>query len=80
MGIVNSDAFLDEIISELQKMKEDPDKDTVTKVIAMVLRVAKAHNDTSELRKNFFAAAMGLDGIDYNELETLKRWYAEANK
>ena len=77
MSIKNSDAFLDEIISELQKMKEDPQKDTATRVLAMVLRVARAHNDTSALRKSFFAAAMSLDGIDYNELETLRRWDEE---
>lgn len=77
MSIKNNDAFLDEIISEVQKMKEDPEKDTLTKVLAMVFRVAKKHNDTSALRKSFFAAAMSLDGLDYNELNTLKKWDAE---
>ena len=81
MGIKNSDAFLDEMIAELQAMKEDAAPDTLTRVMAMVLRTAKKHNDTSSLKRSFFAAAMGLDGIDYNELETLKKWDAEeANK
>ena len=32
MSIKNTDAFLDEIIAELQKMKEDPEKDTLARV------------------------------------------------
>ena len=81
MGIKNSDAFLDEIISELQKMKEDPEKDTTSRVIAMVFRVARKHNDNSALKRSFYTAAMSLDGLDYNELKTLKEWDAEeANK
>ena len=31
MAIKNSDAFLDEIISEIQSMKADPEKDTVAR-------------------------------------------------
>ncbi len=44
MSIKNSDAFLDDIISEIQKMKADPEKDTVARVLAMVFRVASKHN------------------------------------
>ena len=78
MSIKNSDAFLDEIISELQAMKEDPEKDTVARVIGMVLRVARKHNDTTELKRSFIMGAMSLDGIDRHEYETLKRWEEEA--
>lgn len=77
MSIKNSDAFLDEIISEIQKMKEDTEKDTLTRVLAMVLRVSRKHNDTTSLRKSFFAAAMSLDSLDHNELATLEKWDAE---
>ena len=55
-------------------MKEDPEKDTVTKVLGMVLRVAKEHNDTTALRRSFISAAMNLDGIDMHEFEVLKSW------
>lgn len=74
MSIKNSDAFLDEIISELQSMKADPEKDTVTRVLAMVLRVAKKHNDHSILKRSFILAAMSLDGIDQHEYEVLTSW------
>ena len=77
MSIKNSDAFLDEIISELQAMKADPEKDTVARVLAMVFRVANKHNDRTALKRSFFAAAMGFDGIDRAEYETLKRWEEE---
>ena len=77
MSIKNSDAFLDEIISELQAMKEDPEKDTVARVIGMVLRVANKHNDRTALKRSFILAAMSFDGIDRHELETLKRWEEE---
>lgn len=77
MAIKNSDAFLDEIISELQIMKEDEKADTVARVLAMVFRVARKHNDNTSLKRSFFAAAMSLDGIDYNELKTLREWDAE---
>ena len=80
MSIKNTDAFLDELMAELQAMKEDEKADTMTRVLGMVFRVAKKHNDTTELRRSFFAAAMGLDGIDYNELQTLKKWDEEAKK
>ena len=80
MSIKNTDAFLDELMAELQAMKEDEKPDTMTRVLGMVFRVAKKHNDTTELRRSFFAAAMGLDGIDYNELQTLKKWDEEAKK
>ena len=58
-------------------MKEDPEKDTVAKVIAMVLRIAKKHNDTLSLKRSFIIAAMSLDGIDTHEYEVLKRWQDE---
>ena len=74
MGIKNSDAFLDEVIAELQNMKEDPEKDTVSRVLAMVLRVANKHNDMTALKRSFLAAAMSVDGIDLSEYETLKQW------
>ena len=78
MAIKDNDAFLDALIQELQAMKEDPEKDTTTKVIAMVLRVANEHNDRAALKKSFIIAAMGLDGIDEYEYELLKRWNGEA--
>jgi hypothetical protein len=59
-------------------MKEDPEKDTLTRVISMVLRVARKHNDHSELKKSFIIAAMGFDGIDAHEYEVLKSWNEEA--
>ena len=74
MSIRNSDAFLDEIISELQKMKADPEKDTVARVLGMVFRVANKHKDHAALKRSFLIAAMGFDGIDPEELEALKRW------
>ena len=80
MAIKNSDAFLDEIISELQAMKVDPEKDTVARVMGMVFRVARKHNDYSGLKKSFIMAAMSVDGIDRNEYETLKRWEEEAHQ
>ena len=77
MAIKDNDAFLDSLIQELQAMKADPEKDTVTKVIGMVLRVAKQHNDNSSLRRSFITAAMSLDGIDAREYEILERWNNE---
>jgi hypothetical protein len=77
MSIKNSDAFLDEIISEIQSMKADPEKDTVARVLAMVLRVANKHNDRTALKKSFIMAAMSFDGIDRHEYEILKRWQDE---
>ena len=74
MSIKNTDAFLDEIISELQKMKEDPEKDTLARVLGMVIRVANKHDDKSSLKKSLSAFAMNLDGIEYGEYETLKKW------
>ena len=74
MGIKNSDAFLDELISEIQAMKADPEKDTVTRVLAMVLRVANKHNDCTALKRSFLMAAMSFDGFDQAECETLKNW------
>ena len=79
MAIKNSDAFLDEIISELQGMKEDPEKDTVARVLGMVFRVAKKHNDRSALKKSFLIAAMGVDGLDREEYEILKKWEESTN-
>ena len=79
MSIKNTDAFLDEIISELQKMKEDPEKDTVTRVLAMVFRVANKHNDRSALKKSFLKATMSLDGLEPAELAILKKWDEEDN-
>ena len=72
MSIKNTDAFLDEIISELQKMKEDPEKDTLARVLGMVLRVANKHDDKISLKKSLSAFAMGVDGIDFNEYKALK--------
>ena len=77
MAIKNSDAFLDEIISEIQNMKADPEKDTVARVIGMVLRVARKHNDRSALKRSFLIAAMSYDGIDQYEFEVLKKWAEE---
>ena len=77
MAIKDTNAFLDNLIQELQAMKEDPEKDTVTRVLAMVLRVSKAHNDNSALKRSFITAAMGFDGIDLHEYEVLKRWNEE---
>ena len=77
MAIVNSDAFLDDIIAEIQEMKADPEKDTVARVLAMVFRVANKHNDRSALKRSFLIAAMSLDGIDQHELEILKQWENE---
>ena len=77
MAIKNSDAFLDDIIAEIQEMKADPEKDTVARVLAMVFRVANKHNDRAALRKSFLLAAMSIDGIDQAELEILKSWEKE---
>ena len=74
MAIKDTNAFLDNLIQELQAMKEDPEKDTVTRVLAMVLRVSKEHNDSSALKRSFITAAMSLDGIDKHEYEVLKSW------
>ena len=79
MSIKNTDAFLDEIISELQAMKADPEKDTVARVLGMVFRVARKHKDHAALKKSFLIATMSLDGIDPFELEILKKWDEEAN-
>ena len=77
MSIKNSDAFLDEIISEIQKMKADPEKDTVARVLGMVFRVANKHNDRTALKKSFLMAALGVDGLDRSEYEMLKKWEEE---
>ena len=77
MGIKNSDAFLDEIILEIQSMKADPEKDTVARVLAMVLRVANKHKDRASLKKSFIMAAMGFEGIDKYEYEVLRSWQDE---
>ena len=77
MSIKNTDAFLDEIIVELQKMKEDPEKDTLTRVLAMVVRVANKHDDRSGLKKSLSAFAMNVDGIEYSEYKSLKDWEEE---
>lgn len=74
MSIKNTDAFLDEIISELQKMKEDPEKDTLARVLAMVVRVANKHDDRSGLKKSLSAFAMNVDGIEFSEYKSLKDW------
>ena len=79
MAIKNSDAFLDEIIAELEAMKADPEKDTVARVMGMVLRVANKHNDRTSLKRSFLMAAMGFDGIDRHEYEVLKRWEEEGS-
>lgn len=74
MSIKNSDAFLDEVISELQKMKADPEKDTLARVLGMVVRVANKHDDRTSLKKSLSAFAMNMDGTEFNEFETLKKW------
>lgn len=74
MSIKNTDAFLDEIISELQKMKEDPEKDTLARVLAMVVRVANKHDDRASLKKSLSAFAMNVDGIEFSEYKSLKDW------
>ena len=79
MSIKDTDAFLDEIISEIQGMKADPEKDTVARVLAMVFRVANKHKDRTALKRSFLTAAMGLDGIDPEELKVLQKWEEEAN-
>ena len=78
MAIKNSDAFFDEIISELQSMKEDPEKDTLVRVLTMVFRVANKHKDRSSLKRSFLMATMSLDGLDPAEQEILKKWDAES--
>ena len=77
MAIKNSDAFLDEIIVNLQDMKEDPEKDTVARVLAMVLRTARKHNDHSQLKRSFLLAAMSMDGLDPYEYDILQKWDEE---
>jgi hypothetical protein len=77
MAIKDSNAFLDDLIQELQVIKEDPEKDTLARVMGMVLRVAKKHNDRTELKRSFITAAMAFDGIDPYEYEVLKRWNDE---
>ena len=77
MAIKDTNAFLDNLIQELQAMKEDPEKDTVARVLGMVLRVARTHNDHSELKRSFIIAAMGFDGLDAHEYEVLRRWNEE---
>ena len=72
-------SFLDEIITEIQAMKADPERDSVARVLAMVFRVANKHNDRTALKRSFLMAAMSIDGIDRNEYETLKKW-EEATK
>ena len=79
MSIKNSDAFLDEVISELQKMKADPEKDTLARVLGMVVRVANKHDDRTSLKKSLSAFAMNMDGTEFNEFETLKKWDDENN-
>ena len=79
MSIKNSDAFLDEVISELQKMKADPEKDTLARVLGMVVRVANKHDDRTSLKKSLSAFAMNMDGTEFNEFETLKNWDDENN-
>lgn len=77
MAIKNSDAFLDDIIANLQDMKEDPEKDTVARVLAMVFRTARKHNDHSQLRRSFLLAAMSMDGLDPYEYDLLQKWDEE---
>lgn len=77
MSIKNTDAFLDEIIAELQKMKEDPEKDTLARVLGMVLRVTNKHDDKTSLKKSLSAFAMNIDGTEYSEFKTLKNWDEE---
>ena len=55
-------------------MKEDPEKDTLTRVLAMIIRVANKHDDRNALKKSLSAIAMSVDGIEFNEYESLKNW------
>lgn len=80
MSIKNSDAFLDEVISELQNMKEDPEKDTLARVLAMVVRVANKHDDRSSLKKSLSAFAMNVDGVEFDEYKSLKDWEEDEKK
>jgi hypothetical protein len=68
---------MDDIISEIEDMKADPEKDTVARVLAMAFRVARKYKDHSALKRSFLIAAMGMDGIDPTELEILKKWDEE---
>ena len=74
MSIKNTDAFLDEIIAELQKMKEDPEKDTLARVLGMVFRVANKHDDKTSLKKSLAAFAMNVDGTEFGEFKALTDW------
>ena len=53
-------------------MKEDPEKDTLARVLGMVLRVANKHDDKASLKKSLSAFAMSVDGIEFSEYKTLK--------
>ena len=58
-------------------MKEDPEKDTLARVLAMVVRVANKHDDKSSLKKSLAAFAMNIDGTEFNEFKALKNWDEE---
>lgn len=55
-------------------MKEDPEKDTLARVLGMVIRVANKHDDKTSLKKSLSAFAMNMDGTEFDEFKTLKNW------
>ena len=71
--------FWMKLFLSFRKMKEDPEKDTLTRVLGMVIRVANKHDDRSGLKKSLSAFAMSIDGVEYGEYENLKNW-EEAKK
>jgi len=70
--------FLDELMEELQKLKDAQKKVTISapvaphKVISTFTRVAKNHELTYEEKRAFVEAAMSLDGITPQEAEILQ--------
>lgn len=72
--------FVDELIAELQAMKEDPEKDTVGRVIAMVIRVALKQEKPLKVKKGFIEAIMAWDGISKEEADAIAYMNAEENQ
>ena len=70
--------FLDELMEELQKLKDEQKKVTISapvaphKVISAFTRVAKNHELTYEEKRSFAEFAMSLDGITPQEAEILR--------
>lgn len=74
--------FLDELMEELQKLKEDQKSITITapvaphKVFGVIHNVAKNHELTLEEKKELAAVAAAMDGdVTPEELETLNDLY-----